>query len=315
MKVLNILVGIGGLVEAAEPQRPEMTKVDYQKVYIENPIDVMPTSREGGWTANKNLVEKNKRWLAQKDESKDIVKKMINIKNTVPMTPHGVFRFVDGSDYCWIFYPYDSEEDEEGPIMQFAEHLADYFYERCGVATIDLAYPSNRFMFGYMIDDTPMLFVKKPGAGVSMLNGHFEQGSFTLQDWNEWGFRVTTDKLEDDFDGEMAKILERVYEPQSVFQKTNSVYMEWYGRGNEELYKEKSGANQVMVDYIQKNAKETDEESGEEKQMKMTKPEAFKWFETKTEFILAELQSSGYRIEPQALPSLSPLFKKFRDEL
>ena len=51
------------------------------------------------------------------------------------MTPHGLFRFVDGSDYCWVFYPYDSEEDEEGPIMQFAEHLADYFYERCGVGT------------------------------------------------------------------------------------------------------------------------------------------------------------------------------------
>merc|ERR1711953_262236 len=106
----------------------------------------------------------------------------------------------------------------------------------------------------------------------------------------------------DDFDGEMKKILDKVYEPQSVFQKTNSVYMEWYGRGDEKMYKEKSGANQVMVDYIQKNAKETDEESGEEKQMKMTK----------TEFILAELQSSGYRIEPQPLPSLAPLFKKFR---
>ena len=50
-------------------------------------------------------------------------------------------------------------------------------------------------MFGYMIDDTPMLFVKKAGADVTMLNGHFEQGSFTLKDWNEWGFRVTTDKL------------------------------------------------------------------------------------------------------------------------
>ena len=55
----------------------------------------------------------------------------------------------------------------------------------------------------------------------------------------------------------MKKILDRVYEPQSTFQKTNSVYMEWYGRGDEKLYKEKSGANQVMVDYIQKNAKET----------------------------------------------------------
>ena len=55
----------------------------------------------------------------------------------------------------------------------------------------------------------------------------------------------------------MKKILDKIYEPQSVFQKTNSVYMEWYGRGDEQLYKEKSGANQVMVDYIQKNAKET----------------------------------------------------------
>ena len=50
-------------------------------------------------------------------------------------------------------------------------------------------------MFGYMIDDTPMLFVKKPGADITMLNEYFEQGSFTLKDWNEWGFRVTTDKL------------------------------------------------------------------------------------------------------------------------
>ena len=58
-----------------------------------------------------------------------------------------------------------------------------------------------------------------------------------------------------------------------------------------------------------------DEETGEEKQMKMTKPEAFKWFESQTDFILAELQSSGFRIEPKPLPSLAPLFKKFRDEL
>ena len=51
----------------------------------------------------------------------------------MPLTPHGVFRFVDGTDYCWIFFPYDSDEDEEGPIVEFAEHLADYFFERCAV--------------------------------------------------------------------------------------------------------------------------------------------------------------------------------------
>ena len=54
MKLLKILIGISGLVSAeecsAEQPRPEMQKVDWSKVYIDNPIDVMPTSREGGWT-------------------------------------------------------------------------------------------------------------------------------------------------------------------------------------------------------------------------------------------------------------------------
>ena len=54
MKLLKILFGISGLVSAeecsAEQPRPEMQKVDWSKVYIDNPIDVMPTSREGGWT-------------------------------------------------------------------------------------------------------------------------------------------------------------------------------------------------------------------------------------------------------------------------
>ena len=50
-------------------------------------------------------------------------------------------------------------------------------------------------MFGYLIDDTPMLFVRNSGPETVMLNRYIEKGSFTLKDWNEWGYRVTSDKL------------------------------------------------------------------------------------------------------------------------
>lgn len=315
MKILNFfLAGLAMAEEKKKEERPEMTKVDYKKVYIENPLDVMPTKRENGWTENKHLVEQNKRWLKVHDEGKEVVKTMINIKNTIPLTPHGQFRFVDGSDYCWVFYPYDSDEDELGPIQEFATHLSEYFYERCAVATIDLAYPANRFTFGYLIDDTPMLFVKKAGADITMLNEFFEQGSFSLKDWTQWGFRVSTDSLEDDFDGELKKILDKVYEPQHEFQKVNSIYMEWYGRGDEELYKEKSAGNKLMVEHIQRHAVETNEK-GESVQMKLSKADAFAWFRDNTEFLFEDLKHYGHRMEPSPLPDVKTMFKKFKDEL
>ena len=77
------------------------------------------------------------------------------------------FWFVDASDYCWVFFPYDSDEDELSEIYPFAVDLADYFKERCAVGTIDLAYPANTFVFGFLIDDTPMLIVKEAGIKVS----------------------------------------------------------------------------------------------------------------------------------------------------
>ena len=36
---------------------------------------------------------------------------MLNIPNTMPITPHGVYKYVDDSPYCWVIYAYDSDED------------------------------------------------------------------------------------------------------------------------------------------------------------------------------------------------------------
>merc|ERR1712110_585694 len=215
------LIGYGlSLVESAEDKM-----IDYNNLYLPDPKIVMGGKPPEGFVENEYLIERNKRWIAQRDDSKDVVKKMINIPNTIPIAPHVAYKTVDNTPYCWVFYPYHSEEDELGPIYQFATHLSEFFYERCAVGTIDLAYPSNQFMFGYLIDDTPMLFVRNSGPETVMLNRYIEKGSFTLKDWNEWGYRVTSDKLEDDLDGELNKILKRSYDGQSDFSKINAVYM------------------------------------------------------------------------------------------
>ena len=58
-----------------------------------------------------------------------------------------------------------------------------------------MAYPSNKFTFGYLIEDMPMLLVKKAGRNFKMLQDYIEQDSFILRDRTEWGMRVMTDDL------------------------------------------------------------------------------------------------------------------------
>lgn len=105
------------------------------------------------------------------------------------------------------------------------------------------------------------------------MNEFFERDSFSLRHWDNWGFRVTSDKLgklwtiqfilinkitkEDDLDGTLKKIVDRVWEPQTDFQKLNTVYMEWY-RTSEAEQEEKKKGKQLMLDYIKKR-KMTDE--------------------------------------------------------
>ena len=58
-------------------------------------------------------------------------------------------------------------------------------------------------------------------------------------------------------DGTLKKIVDRVWEPQTDFQKLNTVYMEWY-RTSEAEQEEKKKGKQLMLDYIKKR-KMTDE--------------------------------------------------------
>jgi len=285
-------------------------KLDYKVIYIDDPKRVLKRERDPNQPINKDLLDRNKQWIAKRGEGKEVVKKMINIPNTIPITPHGAFRFVDSSDYCWVFFPYDSDEDELSEIYPFAVDLADYFKERCAVGTIDLAYPSNTFTFGFLIDDTPMLFVKEAGVTKTILNEFFERDSFSLRHWDNWGFRVTSDKLEDDLDGTLKKVVDRVWEPQTDFQKLNTVYMEWY-RTTEAEFEEKKKGKQLLLDYIKE--KKMKDEDGENKQP--TRSEAYKWFNENYESVRDMMAENNMRLEPRPLPTLSDKFRKFRDEL
>lgn len=58
-----------------------------------------------------------------------------------------IHEFVEGSDFCWVFFFYTSDQpDFHGPYG-FAKSLATYFAERCMVGTINMSYPANQATF------------------------------------------------------------------------------------------------------------------------------------------------------------------------
>ena len=66
-----------------------------------------------------------------------------------------------------------------------ARALTLLFYERCGVALLDMAYPSNHYTFGAVVEETPMILFRKPNAQHQMFHvdhlhadkSHFQVGT------------------------------------------------------------------------------------------------------------------------------------------
>ena len=56
-------------------------------------------------------------------------------------------QFVEGSDFCWVFFFYTSDQPDFNGPYGFAKSLATYFAERCMVGTINMSYPSNQATF------------------------------------------------------------------------------------------------------------------------------------------------------------------------
>ena len=52
---------------------------------------------------------------------------MINVPFTMPMTPHGVWKFMEGSDFCWVLMFYNSDVHDPEIYYTFAQNAAGYF--------------------------------------------------------------------------------------------------------------------------------------------------------------------------------------------
>ena len=112
---------------------------------------------------------------------------------------------------------YHSGDDDNLPgIKGVGRALTQLFFERCGVAFLDMAYPSNHYTFRPVIDQTPMILFRKPNAQHQMFHAdhlhpdktHF-QVSFSknqkeltlfhqLDKLHKWGYPFTSDEVKSD---------------------------------------------------------------------------------------------------------------------
>lgn len=92
-------------------------KLKYTDVFVADPKFVLDGERPEGAKENTALLESNKAWINDRS-GKEVTKRMINVKNTMPITPHGVYKYVDDSPYCWVMFAYDSDEDVQSGIFK-----------------------------------------------------------------------------------------------------------------------------------------------------------------------------------------------------
>jgi hypothetical protein len=76
--------------------------------------------------------------------------------------------------------------------------MSEYFYERCGVAILDLGYPSNFETFSPLISNLPGIIFKKPNTIHKMFHHddiHGDMDNFKLHDLAEWGTVFDFDQI------------------------------------------------------------------------------------------------------------------------
>lgn len=225
-------------------------KIDWENVYFEDTLDILGAKKP---KESDDLKEKQidlpgacKAWIEAQKVGGDLVisrhNQMMNIEHAIPITPHSLQQFVEGSDFCWVFFFYTSDQPDFNGPYGFAKSLATYFAERCMVGTINMSYPANQATFHNVFqsecvyeDDRapyPCLLVRKPGGPgyeIKMLTDRIVNRSFELADILDWGFPIKSSELAGgNLDATLKEILGMVYNNQLDFQKMHSIYMPWY---------------------------------------------------------------------------------------
>lgn len=208
-------------------------RLPYLSVFIPDVLSVMGDNKpvEPAGLDAINLVKLNEEWIEkQKDESKRTDHtQMINVPYTMPMTPHGVYKFMEGSDFCWVLMFYNSDVHSMEVYYTFAQNAAGYFKERCMVGTVNMAYPANRITFGDLVKEYPSMAIRRGGWQTTMLTGKIVHRTFELEPIDKWGYLVSKAELEQNqLASTLTKVLTNVYEPMNAFQKMHAIYTPWY---------------------------------------------------------------------------------------
>ena len=178
---------------------------------------------------------------------------MLNVELALPMTPHGAFNLLEDADVCWVIVPFNTDEDEIDEIHAFLVGMTQYFNGRCSVASLDMAYPGNQRTFGGVVDDYPMLLVReanRPG----FFKKPIEKGHFEAKDPSDWGYKITSEQIETNLRGSLERVVDKVYEPMSQFQKYHVIYQVWHRSDAAAYFHQR-----VINDLLKENLGEVDE--------------------------------------------------------
>jgi len=203
--------------------------IDINDVYYPDPLAVFSPPRE----TKDYLVERNEMWkhvIGNRVHQLKFVTALLNTKLVVPFVPKFGER-IERSNDCWVFLVYNSDTERHyGGIKSLLTTTNAYFYERCGVSAVDLAYPSNYDMFSPIVKETPAMIFKYPTY--PMINFYLfynkgPLGSLQLFPLEKWGKLYDSKQLMNDTVA-CLEDMNILYEASDTNLKFGSLFMEHY---------------------------------------------------------------------------------------
>jgi len=181
------------------------------------------------------VIYKNAEWLDRlkhNPKQNDFVVKMINIPDTVPLTPDNTMKFVDNSPFCWAILVYNSNHDELfEETVELGNAIAAHFHSRVAVAMLDLGYPSNFATFGDLFsNDVPAILIKRPETIHAMFHSDdidTEMIHLKLDDLSQWGEIISKEQLVKTPEESIEKI-DKIYAESHDSYKLGPVFLEHY---------------------------------------------------------------------------------------
>lgn len=186
----------------------------------------------------------NHDWLEQEVLNDDVRKKfmtwVIDLPHTLSITPESLL-YIDQTwdqNQCWVMLVYSSEGyekktiEEKHALKSLFVGFNEVFFERCGVATVDLSYPSNRLTFGNLVkNEVPSALFKYPYTFQQMLFDRVTDSDHRFHFLNElklWGVQKTKQDLENDAIVAALDLVEKYNSLTKPARKIESIYQVHY---------------------------------------------------------------------------------------